>query len=139
MAKTGKQIEQEVWRLVKNTELARAISGGVYRSGMRPRDSRKEDIVVRFTAADAEEWQSGVVTVLIYVPDIDVADSGTKVEDGMRISALEAMAAQMVDEIDSDPGTFLQFDLSEAISSYEDSAISQHFISIKLNINTLNS
>lgn len=77
MAKTGKQIQGDIRKLLMDSTLYTQISGEVYRNGYRPRDSRKEDAVVIFTAGLPEQIQTGVVTINIFVPDIDCDDNGT--------------------------------------------------------------
>lgn len=76
MAKTSKQIQGDIYRLLMDSTLHEQITGEVYRKGMRPRDSRKEDAVVIFTAGLADQIQTGVVTVHIYVPDTDPYGNG---------------------------------------------------------------
>ena len=63
MAKTGKQIQGDVYQLLRDSTLYTMISGEVYRSGNRPRDSKKEDAEVIFTTGLTDQIQSGVVTV----------------------------------------------------------------------------
>lgn len=46
MAKTSKQVEGDIFQLLKDSTLYTMISGDVYRAGYRPRDSRKEDAVI---------------------------------------------------------------------------------------------
>ena len=96
MAKTGKQVQGDVYQLLKDSTLYTMISGDVYRNGYRPRDSRLEDAVVIFTAGLPNQIQTGVVTVNIFVPDIDPYDNGVFVEDGQRTEALERLAAEWV-------------------------------------------
>lgn len=67
MAKTGKQVQGDIYRLFKGSTLYTMISGDVYRNGYRPRDSRLEDAVVTFTAGLPDQIQTGVVTVNIFV------------------------------------------------------------------------
>lgn len=59
MAKTGKQIQGDVYQLLRDSTLYSMISGEVYRNGMRPRDSRAEDAVVTFTTGIPTEIQEG--------------------------------------------------------------------------------
>ena len=63
MAKTSKQIQGDVYRLLKNSTLSSMISGDVYRgdgkTSNRPRDSRKEDAVVIFTSGLSGDIQTG--------------------------------------------------------------------------------
>ena len=92
MAKTGKQVQGDVYQMLKDSALCSMISGAVYRGGYRPRDSHKEDVVVIFTAGIPDQIQTGVVTVNIFVPDIDPYDNGVLVEDGERTAELERYA-----------------------------------------------
>lgn len=102
MAKTSKQIQGDVYRLLKDSVLATQISGGVYRSGNRPRDSKKEDAVVIFTSGLPDEIQTGVVTVNIFVPDIDPNDDGVLLEDSERTEELERLAEEWVKSLTAD-------------------------------------
>ena len=58
--------------MLQSTELSAMISGGVYRDGYRPRDSKLEDIIVIFTNGEVGEVEIGTVTINIYVPDIAI-------------------------------------------------------------------
>lgn len=129
--KTSKQIQGDVYRMLKDSLLANEISGGVYRKGMRPRDSRLEDAVVAFTAGTPGEIQSGVVTINIYIPDIDPYDNGVYVEDGERAEELERLAADWVQDLTADRSDYL-FSLQNTITTEEDEEIKQHFVVVKL-------
>ena len=96
MAKTSKQIKGDVYRLLQDSVLSGMISGEVYRSGYRPRDSNREDAVVIFTTGLPDEVQTGVVTVNIYVPDTDLYGNGVLVEDGQRTEEIERLANDWV-------------------------------------------
>ena len=79
MKKTSKQVQTDIIDLLQNSELAAEVTGEIYRKGYRPRDSRKEDIIVIFTTGLPDEIQTGVVTVNIYLPDIDPYSNGVQV------------------------------------------------------------
>lgn len=134
MAKTSKQIQGYIYRLLKNSPLyaQELLSGDVYRKGNRPRDSRKEDAVVIFTAGLAGQIQEGTVTVDIYVPDTDPYGNGVWVEDGQRLEEVERLAQLWVDWI-SDHVTDYGFELKETIRTEEEPDIRQHFVVVKLN------
>lgn len=134
MARTGKQIQGDIYKFLRDSALAKAISGEVYRNGYRPRDSRMEDAVVTFTAGLPDEMQSGVVTVNIYVPDIDSDADGTWIEDGTRTLELEVMAQEWVDSLTADRSNY-KFKLQQTIYTEEDTNIHQHFVVIKLGYN----
>lgn len=131
MAKTSKQIQGDIYRLLKDSTLYTMISGEVYRSGMRPRDSRKEDAVVIFTAGLAGQIQTGVVTVNIFVPDIDPYENGVMTEDGQRTEQVEALAQAWADSLTAEVSCY-QFQLQQTITTDYEPDISQHFVVVKL-------
>lgn len=131
MAKTGKQVQGDVYELLKDSTLFSMISGGVYRGGYRPRDSKQEDAVVIFTTGMSDQIQTGVVTINIFVPDIDPYDNGVLVEDGERTEAIERLAADWVDSLSADISCY-RFKLMQTIYTEEESEINQHFVVVKL-------
>ena len=131
MAKTGKQVQGDIYQLLKGSTLYKMISGDVYRNGYRPRDSRLEDAVVIFTAGLPDQIQTGVVTVNIFVPDIDPYDNGVFIEDGQRTEALERLAAEWVENLTAAVSCY-KFKLQQTIYTEEEAEINQHFIVVKL-------
>ena len=131
MAKTGKQVQGDIYRLFKGSTLYTMISGDVYRNGYRPRDSRLEDAIVTFTAGIPDQIQPGVVTVNIFVPDIDPYKNGVLVEDGRRTEELERLAQAWVDSLTATVSCY-KFKLMQTIYTEEDADIKQHFIVVKL-------
>lgn len=131
MAKTGKQIQGDIRRLLKDSTLYTQISGEVYRNGYRPRDSKQEDAVVTFTAGLPDQIQTGVVTVNIFVPDIDPDDNGTWVEDGRRSEELEKLAQEWADSLTAEVSCY-KFKLQQTIYTEAEPDIHQHFVVVKL-------
>lgn len=131
MAKTGKQIQGDVYRLLRDSTLYTLISGEVYRNGLRPRDSRKEDATVTFTAGLPDQIQTGVVTVNIFVPDIDPDGNGTWVEDGRRVEELEKLAQEWADSLTAEVSCY-KFRLQQTIYTEAEPDIHQHFVVVKL-------
>lgn len=131
MRKTGTQVQGDVIALLSRSLLAGLVNGQIYRAGYRPRDSRLEDIVVTFTAGLAEQRQTGVVTVNIYVPDVDPWDNGVLVSDGERCAEIEAAAQRWVDSLTAAVSDY-RFTLSQTIATYEDGDTAQHFVSVRL-------
>ena len=133
MAKTSKQIQGDIYRLLKASPLyaQKLLSGDVYRKGNRPRDSRKEDAVVIFTTGLADQIQTGVITVNIYVPDIDPYGNGVWTENGERMEEVERLAQEWVDWI-YDNVTDYGIELKETIRTEEEPDIRQHFVVVKL-------
>lgn len=131
MAKTGKQIQTDVLALLKSGSLPSLISGKVYRKGYRPRDSKLEDAIVIFTTGLPGQIETGVVTVNIYIPDIDPYQNGVLVEDGQRSEALEKAAAEWVESLTAAVSNY-RFKLQQTIYTEEEPEISQHFVVVKL-------
>lgn len=131
MAKTGKQIQGDIRRLLRDSTLYSMISGEVYRNGYRPRDSRKEDAVVTFTAGLPDQIQTGVVTVNIFVPDIDPDANGTWVENGRRTEEVEKLAQEWADSLTAEVSCY-KFRLQQTIYTEAEPDIHQHFVVVKL-------
>lgn len=131
MAKTSKQVQGDIYQLLKDSTLYTMISGEVYRQGYRPRDSRKEDAVVIFTTGLPNQIQTGVVTVNIFVPDIEPYDNGVWVEDGERTERVERLAQEWVDNLTTEVSCY-KFKLQQTIYTEEEAEIKQHFVVVKL-------
>ncbi len=136
MTRTAKQIQGDIRRLLMNSPIAQAINGGVYRAGLRPRDSQLEDAIVVFTAGLPEQIHTGVVTVNIYVPDIDPDGNGTWVEDAARTAALEQLAAQWVNSLNGANSDYY-FTLRQTIYTEPEPEIRQHFVVVRLGYSLL--
>jgi hypothetical protein len=135
MTKTAKQIQGDIITLLKDGIIANTVSGGIYRatpeSSYRPRDSKKEDVLVVFTTGDAEQIQSGIFTIKIYIPDIENPNNGILQEDGHRCEELEIIAALWVDSLTADKSDY-KFKLQQTIYTETESEINQHFVVVKL-------
>lgn len=128
---TAKQVQTDVYNMLKDSALSSMISGAVYRAGYRPRDSRAEDAIVTFTAGTVREVEKGVVTVNIFVPDIDPYENGVLVEDGARTDELEQAAAEWVQTLTAEKSDY-KFKLSKTIYTEADRDTKQHFIVVIL-------
>ena len=131
MIRTGKQIQGDVYAMLRDSDLARGLSGGVYRSGQRPRDSRLEDAVVVFTAGTPTQIQAGVVTVNVFYGDTERDADGVMYEDGARGAELESMAQRWVEGLTASRSGY-RFQLQRAITSDYDPSCGQHFVVVSL-------
>ena len=130
--KTASQIQGDIFNLLQMDDiLCSMISGGIYREGYRPRDSRKEDVVVIFTSGEVGQIERGVVTVNIYVPDIDPFDNGVLVQDGKRTAELEQVAMMWVESLTAERTNY-RFRLQQTIYTETEPDIQQHFIVVSL-------
>jgi len=130
MGKSEKQIEKDVFRIIRDSELKAVIGGVVYRDGMRPKNATTEDIVVKFlTGIDGQE-QSGVVLVHIYVPNIkSPSGDGELVPNITRIDLLEEKANSLLSSLED---TEYLFEKDGTPRSYPAEGIEQHFINVRL-------
>ena len=128
---TSKRVQGDIYRLLKRSSLAASLSGQVYRQGMRPRDSRQEDAVVIFTTGLPDQVQSGVVTVNIFVPDVEGVGTGVLEEDGKRCEEIEAAAAAWVKTLTADKSCYRDTPQQE-IYTEDEPETNQHFVVVKL-------
>lgn len=131
MAKTAKQIQGDVYTLLRDSTLYTMISGEVYRNGLRPRDSHLEDAVVIFTTGLPDEIQTGIVTINIFVPDIDPYENGVWVEDTERTERLETLAQAWADSLTCEVSNY-RFKLQQTIYTEAEPETNEHFVVVKL-------
>ena len=133
MARTGKQVQQDVYRLLRNSSLAEMIQGGIYLAGTRPRDSCEEDAIVTFTGGIPGQIDEGVVTVNIYVLDIQPygEEIGVLVEDMERTSEIETEAQAWVNALTTAVSPY-HFRLLQSTQTFDEPDINQHFVVVKL-------
>lgn len=132
MAKTAKDIQTDFYTLLKDSDLAAMVNGIVYRDGFRPRDSKKEDIVIIYSAGEDDgEIQSGIVTLNIYVPDILPYKNGTMVENAARTAKIERAAQEWYESIRGVMPEYI-FRLCNTIHTTADEDINQHFVVVQV-------
>lgn len=130
--KTASQIQGDIYDLLRADDiLCSMISGDIYREGYRPRDSKKEDVVVIFTTGQTGQIERGVVTVNIYVPDIKPFKNGVLVQDGKRTAELEQVAMMWVESLTAERTNY-RFRLQQTIYTEAEPDIHQHYIVVSL-------
>jgi hypothetical protein len=131
MTKTGQQVENDIYGLINYSPLASLINGGVYKFGMRPKGSMKEDAIVKFVQGYDSQIQSGTVVVNVYVPDFDPYENGVLVRDIARCERIESAANEWVITLTTEKSDY-KFKLAQTIYTEEEAEINQHFVSIRL-------
>lgn len=128
--KTSEQIERDVFRIIRDSELKDLIGGSIYRDGMRPKNAQTEDIVVKFlTGIDGQE-QSGVVLVHIYVPNSPSPNNdGETVKDTKRIDQLEDALNGVISSLEN---VEYWFEKDGTPQSYPVEDIEQYFINARI-------
>lgn len=133
--KTAKQIQEDVIDLLRGSTLREQVTGGVYPGGLRPRDSRREDIEVIFTLGNPGQIESGVVTINVFCPDVPEGDGltpGAKVENAKRTREIERLLAEWVETLTpATTGGYL-FTPASTIITLPEEETDQHFTSVKL-------
>ena len=135
MIKTRGQVQDDVMNLLYGSPLASTLSGGVYFNGYRPRDSKLEDAVLIFTTATADQVQQGIITINIYVPDIDVYGNGILIEDGVRTREIEVALNEWVDSVSITSD--YHFSLDQAITTEANTDVNQHFVVARIQFEIL--
>lgn len=135
--KTAKEIQGDIINLLRETPLAQAVSGQIYRKGYRPLNSKAEDIIVGFITGMTGEIEEGVVVVNIHVADIPFGN-GLVVENGARTAEIERLAADWVESLKASHSNYI-FSLSQAIYTEAEREVTEHFVSIRLSYKCFNS
>jgi hypothetical protein len=116
------------------------VSGNVYHAGLRPRDSKDEDIIVAYISATpahnplsyVNDQQNAVLAVNIFVPDIDPWQDGVLVEDKARCAVLEQAAAEWVESLAG--RTEYRIRLYDTIHTTEVTGTGQHCVVVSLRV-----
>lgn len=126
--KTEKQIEKDIFRIIKASPINTMIGGTLYRKGMRPRNAKTEDAVVAFLSGLDGQFQTGVVLLNIYVPMTQNASSD-KITD---ISCVETLEAAVKDFFDECSEVNYLFELRETPYSEDLDEIEQTRINVRI-------
>lgn len=92
--KTDEAIKTDIFKHIKGSELAQAITGKVSKR-KRPHNSTKEDILISILANVNSQIQTATANVNIYVADITVDNQSE--EDTVRLEELGNLAASLFD------------------------------------------
>ena len=112
----------------QDTTMADLISGNIYQSGLRPRDSQAEDIVVIYTSGvTTKDIVKGEMTINLYVPDVHTYPNGVYVKDSTRITALANALQTHLTALTYGVTDYRIIQL-EPIKSVKDKELHQHFI-----------
>ena len=126
-------IKDDVYQIVKSSPLASAVTGKICKTGVRPKGSDKEDVVISVIANLNGQIQEAVVNVNIYVND-DIKGNGQNQEATIRLRALCAIASNA---LEIGRGEYFRFTLeSQRVLAVDDAKV--HVINNRLNYKQLN-
>lgn len=128
MKKTGSTFEKEVFQLIRESPLKTALSGGIYRDGMRPFNSCQEDAIISFLTGIDGQFQRGIVNINIFIPDIEFGGQ-SKVKNIARCNQIEELCQGIVTSLKKDG---YRFSLDSLIQTFKAEETDQHFVNVKL-------
>jgi hypothetical protein len=137
MRKTWTMIEQDFFKALQSTELAATINGQVCKFGMRPKNSKQEDTVIKVSALDAKQLQSGTVSVITYIQPLDKSSDGWIVPDKERIAEIEALTNQLPEELMKLMPCYNGIKLFDGVGNYEERETEEFFVSVKIKFDYL--
>lgn len=126
--KTEQDIERDFYRFVSESEIGRTIRGSIYRDGMRPANADTEDLVVKFLEGTDAQFQSGIMVLNLYVPDITMG-KGRKSKDFKRIAELQNAINSFFDV-----GCGNEYEITKDATpkTLRNEDIGQHFIYVRI-------
>lgn len=136
--KTDIDIKDDIWRVIKKSPLFKEVTGELKKTSVRPKESRKEDIVISVLANNIRQKQLAYVNVNIYVAD-NYVDSQNE-ENSERLRRLCNMAFSVFENVRgvdfrlslTDPN----FDCGQRV--IESEGTSEHVINNKILYQTIN-
>lgn len=137
MIKTESQVEQDFYDALKKTSLIGKVSGKLYKYGLRPFDSKGEDIVIRITTLNANQLQEGVATILVFIKNIDGAEVGRMTPDKNRIAIVEGYCLECLEELKRVMEEYGNLRLETSIVSKYDAELKQSFVSTRIKFSYL--
>lgn len=94
--KSDIDIKDDLFQFIKKSPLALAVTGKTCKTGVRPKDSDKEDVVISVIANLNGQIQEAVVNVNIYVAD-DIKSDGQSQEATIRLRELCKVASETLE------------------------------------------
>lgn len=126
-------IKDDIYLYLSSSSLATAVNGKICKTGVRPKDSEKEDVVISVVANENGQIQEAVVNVNIYVKDCIKSD-GQNIEATIRLRELCNICSQI---LESGSGEDFRFTLeSQRVIAVDDAKL--HVINNRLNYKQVN-
>ncbi len=131
ISKTGQQIEKDIYRMFRESGIPSRIGGGVYRYGMRPKDSKAEDAEIRFIGGDFDRIHTGSVMIRIYVPGVDIYGDGITRCDNERCEDIEVALNDWLCSLTSIRQGY-RLGLERIVATEQDPASGQYCVAARL-------
>lgn len=88
--KSDIDIKDDIYKWLKSSVLMKSVTGKLCKSGVRPKDSEKEDVVINVVSNNISQSQSAIVNVNVYVNDVN--RDGVSEENTIRLRELCQLA-----------------------------------------------
>lgn len=132
------EVENFIFSLLKASEVATEINGGIYPDGQRPQSSVKEDAEVVMTTATADALATGTLNIIVFIPDIlQSGCKSAKVANRPRLTKIARLLADFAEGLKAADGDYL-FRPSEAVYIDEYAELGQHAAVLRLKFNHYN-
>jgi hypothetical protein len=131
MMNTTIDIAQAIYRLLKNSPVPAAISGGIYYK--RPVGSLLEDIVINSLPITAYGLQEGTANVNIHVQNLQLTIAGQPDNSQPNIQRLQQIAALVIPILED---AFIN-DITITIQQqtlFEEAELREHYLNLRLQI-----
>lgn len=129
------EAEQVIYNAAKKI-FGGVVSGGVYLSECRPKDSKKEDVVVVVSAMNALQVQTGRAKVNVYVKDISTGRAKTIVPNKARLREILGYENSLIDELNKANANY-DFRLNLASTTYPVAGTQEHFANFNIEFNCI--
>lgn len=130
MIKSEYRLRQILFDSLNGSDLKSAITGKIYKDGIRPVGSDKEDVVINVIVLTSDQFQRGIANVNVYVPDISVRLNGKPqlVENSVRLAELTEIAIPVLAESATQE---YAFDLGDQHTIAEPET-NQHYVNLRI-------
>lgn len=130
MSKTALDVRTELYKILNaSNALKIAITGKIYK-GIRPTNSKLEDVAVNTLVLGTGSRQRGVANINIHVPDIEAGPVGAKyfAPNETRLNQLTNIIKPLIEEGDGPDFSYW----IEGTNVFQEPEIDQHYMNFRL-------
>ncbi len=128
--KTTLDLVDLVYEVLKTSSLKSSITGKVYEY-QRPVNSNVEDVVINSLPITNDQLQEAIVNVNVFVPNLEVEETGDISRQVPNITRLKTLAGLAVQNLTDGISGDYTWDVQQQ-TLMEDDESKQHFINIRI-------
>lgn len=137
MRKTWSEVEQDFYNAISQTDLGHEINGNVYKYGIRPKSSKKEDVIIKISSLNAKQLQEGTVAIMVFLQPLKKHSDGWVVPNKKRIADIESLVNKLPEEIIPLLPKYNGLSLFDGVGNFYESETEEFFVSAKIKFNYL--